>query len=503
MAAYIIAHDLGTSGNKATVFDETGDLICSYTHSYGTNFFNSNWAEQDPNDWWKAICTCTKDICNTIDPKDVAAVTFSGQMMGCLCVDKQGEALYPHLLYCDQRAETETARLIDALGFEYIYNTTGHRPSASYSIEKLMWIQNNEPAIYGKTYKMLQAKDYMICKLTGVFMTERNDASGTNAMDLMKNCWSEEILKAADIDISFLPDIYKSTDVVGYVTKEAAALTGLLEGTPVVAGAGDGGCATIGVGSVTPGITYSNIGSSAWTSSTSTEPVKDPSMRTFTWAHPITGLFQPCGTMQTAGSSYKWYVDSLLKRFASADNNTIYSELNRGAAKIPVGSNGLLFLPYLMGERTPWWDPNAKGCIIGLGLDSTAEEIANAIHESIAMSLNFSYDIFKQHEPIQRCRISGGGARMKNLVQILSSVTGLPIEIPRYLEESTSLGAALIGGVGTSVYSSFNLIEEMNPTESVIQPDMEKNQQYKKLQSIFEKAYLQNKELFQDLMTII
>ena len=502
MPSYIIAHDLGTSGNKVTAFNESGELVCSFTHAYDTRFFNSNWAEQDPDAWWEAVCSCTREICTQIDPRDIAAVSFSGQMQGCLCVDREGNHLRPHLLYCDQRAEAQTNQLVEALGFEHIYQLTGHRPSSAYSIEKLMWIRDHEPEVFSRTHKMLNAKDYMICKLTGAFITERNDASGTNAMDLLHDRWSGEILSAAGIDTSLMPDIHQSTDIVGYVTGEAAKLTGLLEGTPVVAGAGDGGCATIGAGSIVPGITYTNIGSSAWTSMTTTEPLQDPSMKVFTFAHPVPGLYHPCGTMQTAGSSFKWYVDSLLKRFASVGNDTIYSELEEKTKDIPPGSDGLLFLPYLMGERTPWWDTEAKGVLLGLGLNTTAEEIAHAIHEGIAMNLNYSYEIFSLHQRTERCRVTGGGARMGNLVALLSTVTGLPLEVPRYLEESTSMGAAVIGGVGCGLYPDFSIIERMNPTASVIHPVMDQHQAYRKLQRIFERAYLQNRELFAELQSL-
>lgn len=503
MASYIIAHDLGTSGNKVTAFDEQGRLVCSYTHSYDTHFFNTNWAEQDPDAWWEAVCTCTQDICQKIDPKDIAALSFSGQMQGCLCVDEQGSALYPHLLYCDQRAEQEAGAMIDALGFEYIYTTTGQRPSSTYSIEKLLWMKHHLPEVFKHTHKILNAKDYMILKLTGVFMTERNDASGTNAMDIRTDCWSEDILRAVDIPSSMLPDIHQSTDIVGYVTAEAARQTGLLEGTPVVAGAGDGGCATIGAGSIRPGSIYTNIGSSAWTSATTDEPVYDPEMKLFTFAHPIEGLFHPCGTMQTAGSSFKWFVDALLKRFATVDDDSIYTALEGSTQEIPVGSNGLLFLPYLMGERTPWWDPHARGTLIGIGMDTSADDIAHAIYEGIAMNLNYTHEIFKKSHPTDRCTVTGGGARMSNLIRILASVTGLSLEIPKYLEVSTSMGAAVIGGVGCGLYPSFDIIDEMNPVESVIEPSTDRHEAYKQLQKLFEQAYRQNRDLYRRLDGIL
>ncbi len=502
MASYIIAHDLGTSGNKVTAFDEKGELVASYTQVYPTNFFNSNWAEQDPDSWWKAICTCTKKICEKINPQDIAAISFSGQMQGCLCVDKQGIPLYPHIMYCDQRAEKETKTLIKELGFEYIYNLTGQRPSSTYSIEKLMWMKNTRPDIYKKTFKVLNAKDYIIFKLTGVFITEPNDASGTNAMDIKNSCWSEDMIRATGVDKTLLPDIHHSTDIVGYITKNAASITGLIEGTPVVAGAGDGGCATIGACSISEGNIYTNIGSSAWTSATTNKPIQDPEMKLFTFAHPIEGLFHPCGTMQSAGSSFKWYVDTILKRFSTIEDFDIYSTLEQSTQELPVGSNGLLFLPYLMGERTPWWDPLAKGALIGIRMETSADDIAHAIYEGIAMNLNYTHEIFQNYKPVNRCIVTGGGARMSTLLQILASVTGLSLEIPKHLEASTSMGAAVIGGVGCGLYPSFEIIRDMNPIDTVIEPDPDRYIIYKKLQRIFENAYMHNKDIFSEIHTI-
>lgn len=499
MPNYILAHDLGTSGNKATLFDEKGNLIDSVTDSYDIKYYNQNWAEQSPINWWKSVCKTTKKLLESINPNLVAAVSFSGQMQGCLCVDKEGNPLGNSIIYCDQRAEKETDFLIKEIGFENIYKITGHRPSPTYSIEKLMWIKNNEPERYNKTYKILQAKDFIVFKLTGNFVTERNDASGTNAYDINNFKWAENIIKTAEIDINKFPEVILSTDIAGKVTKDAAELTGLIEGTPIIAGAGDGGCATIGAGSVSEGNAYSYIGSSAWSSLSAKKPILEPSMRVFTWVHPIDGLYQLCGTMQTAGNCYRWFIEDILKENSKLSDNELYKLMDKEASNVKPGANGLVFLPYLMGERTPWWNPKAKGSLLGITMQTGTKEIARSILEGIAMNLNYSFTEYEKVLKFSKISIIGGGARNTLLIKILSDVTNKPIEVKQYLEESTSMGAAMIGGVGCGLYGSFEKVIEMNPIKQKYKPNQNNSEFYKKLSQVFEKTYLANKEIFETL----
>ena len=245
---YILAHDLGTSGNKATLFDESGLLIASRTAAYPTDYASGNRAEQNPHDWWKAIVDTTQALLELVSPADIAGVALSGQMMGCLCVDKNGRPLRPHMLYCDQRSQEEEMILSEKIDPLHFYEITGHRISASYSIEKLIWVKKHEPEVFAQTAKMLNAKDYINYRLCGTLATDPSDASGTNAYDLNRWQWSEEIIEAAGLDLSLFPDVRSSIDVIGEVTNEAARETGLLAGTPVICGGGDGSCAGVGVG---------------------------------------------------------------------------------------------------------------------------------------------------------------------------------------------------------------------------------------------------------------
>ena len=238
MAQYIIAHDLGTSGNKATLFHIDGRFVKSCTIPYKVHFFGKNCAEQDPEDWWAAVCRATQNVMEGIEKTDVIAISFSAQMQGCLLVDGKGKPLRPSIIWADQRAVKETEYLNREIGFDRMYELTGHRLNPSYTLEKIMWLKEHEPEIYQKASRSLQAKDYILFRLTGEFATDYSDASGTNALDLEHLCWSDEILEASGIRRSLLPELHNSTDIIGKVTKEAAKASGLCEGTPVICGGG-------------------------------------------------------------------------------------------------------------------------------------------------------------------------------------------------------------------------------------------------------------------------
>ena len=474
MKHYILAHDLGTSGNKATLFTTEGVLVGSVTAAYGTRYFNNNWAEQDPQDWWNAVCSSTQELVRGIDARELAAIAFSGQMMGCLCVDREGRPLRPAILYCDQRAVEECDFLLGRIDAPEFYRITGHRASASYSIEKLMWVKNHEPQVYAKTHKMLHAKDYLNFRLTGVMATEYSDASGTNALDLQTLRWSEMILSRSGIDGEKLPVLKASTDVVGELTSEAAKALGLVPGIPVIAGAGDGLCAGVGVGSVKPGITYNYLGSSSWIATTTEKPIYDDQMRTFSWAHAVPGYVHPCGTMQTAGSSLAWLKNELcsLEKACGAELGlSPYELINGEIEKSPPGANGILFLPYLLGERTPRWNPDAKGAFLGLTLEHKRADVLRAVMEGVTLNLSYILDIFRAQVPIREITVIGGGAKAAVWRRIMADVYQADILKPNYLEEATSMGAAIIGGVGSGVFKNFDVADRFLQITDRTTPD--------------------------------
>lgn len=485
MKRYILAHDLGTSGNKATLFDEKGKLVASRVTPYNMYVFNSNWAEQNPQDWWNAVCTSSKEVLDTINPKDVAAVAFSGQMMACLPVDKQGKPLHNALIYCDQRSIEEEQEFIGKLGFDRIYGITGHRPSASYSLTKLLWIKKHLPEVYEQTFKVLQAKDYMNYLLTGEYATDYNDASGTNAFDLSTFDWSDEILGAMGIPRSLFPKAYPSSTQIGKVHKHASEQTGIPEDTVVIVGAGDGGCASMGAGSVSFGKPYLYMGSSSWVSTASRKPLSDAGKIGFTWAHPVEGLYQPCATMQTAGGSMSWFAKTYL---GNAEGKTL-DRINDLARDVPVGSNGVFFLPYLLGERSPWWNTQAKGAFVGLDVTTTFSDHCRALLEGIAMNQKINFAEMLKEIPDRQVMFIGGGALNRYLRQVLADVLNYEIAIPQFLTEATSMGAALLGGVGSGLYEDYSIIEAMNPIVELVSPNRANNALYEDQSKRFEYLY--------------
>ena len=488
----LLAHDLGTSGNKATLYGADGTLVRSMVYEYDTHYFNGNWAEQDPEAWWQAVCHTSREIMKGIAPDELAGISFSGQMMGCLCVDEAGNPLRPAIIWADQRAVAEIEEVTKSIPAERFYRITGHRPSASYSLAKLLWIRKREPEVYEKTHRMLHCKDFIVQRLTGRFVTDHSDASGTNLFDLNRLCWSQEIVKAAGIRPELLPEAVPSTTVVGAVTAQAAEQTGLPQGVPVVIGGGDGVCAAVGAGCVSAGDAYGYVGSSSWIAFSAEAPLYDDEMRTFNWAHMVPGLITPCGTMQAAGASYQWIRNELCaeeSRIAAETGESVYNLMNAKAERSPIGANGLIYLPYLMGERSPRWNPNARGCFLGLKMEHTKADLLRAVLEGVTMNLAIILRIFEAGGNIREITVIGGGAKGKLWRQMMADVYGLPVRMPAYLEEATSMGAAVAAGVGVGLFQDFSVISSFNRTQDVLAPEMGNHGKYRKLGELFDACY--------------
>jgi len=488
MAELILAHDTGTTGNKASLFDVQGRLLCSAFVGYQTHYPRPGWAEQSPQDWWQALCISTAQLLSESDCKaeDIAVVAFSGEMMSCLPIDAQGAPLRSAIIWADQRADAEAGVLAERVGREEIYRITGHRAGANYTAPKMLWLRQHQPDIYARTYRVLQAKDYLVYLLTGTYATDYSDASGTLLFDLAGRYWSKPILEALDIPIDLLPDAHPSAAVVGAITRQAAQVTGLVEGTPVVIGGGDGGCATVGAGVVRPGDAYNYVGSSSWISFVSRDPLHDPQQRTFTFAHLDPEYVFPTGTMQCAGGSYDW-LERILRGTAE---ESLYRALDAAASEVEPGAQGLLFLPYLIGERSPHWNPKARAAFVGLAMTHGRAEMARAVMEGVAFNLRLILDAFRdQGAAITALRLIGGGARSHVWRQILADVLNVPILRPKLLVEATSLGAAIAGGVGVGLYSDYTVADQLIAVEEGEEPAPAAVARYEELYALFQASY--------------
>ena len=495
MKRCILAHDLGTTGNKATMFDDEGRLIANTFSGYETAHPHATWAEQDPGDWWRVVIGATRALLDKsrVAPQDIAVIAFSGQMMGCLPVDATGNPLRSCIIWADQRAVAQAAQLAERVGEERIYRITGHRISPTYSASKIMWVRDNEPDIFRQAHKFLHVKDYIAYRMTGVFTTDRSDASGMNLYDLEHGMWSDEILKAIDLDSQRLPEIHNSSDVIGELTKQAAEELGLTAGTPVVIGGGDGASAAVGAGAVTEGPAYNYIGSSSWISFAAPHPIYEPARRIFNWAHMVPNMFAPCGTMQAAGGSYQWLRREVCWSESDEALDTgedVYEIMNRRGAESVPGAHGLLFLPYLQGERSPHWNPKARGGFVGLQVTHTRADLIRATLEGISMNLRTILQSFLDAEArIDEVILIGGGAKGDLWRQILADVFGCPTLRPRLLEEATSLGAAIAGGVGIGLFPDFSIVSQCTEIVARHTPNPEAQKVYDQLYPIFLKTY--------------
>ncbi|MGG3557856.1 xylulokinase [Peribacillus frigoritolerans] len=489
---YIIAHDIGTTGNKATLYSSDGELISSTLYKYQTFYPKTGWAEQNPLDWWQAVCDTTKTLLEktSVTREQIGAVSFSGQMLGCLLVDRQGDPLGNAIIWADMRASDQAKRLEEDLGMETVYQITGHRISSSYSGAKIKWVKEHQPDVFKRAYKILQAKDYLVYRLTGTFATDYSDACGTNCFDLVNKVWSDDILKAWGIEKDIFPDLHASTDVIGGVTDWAAKETGLLQGTPVVIGGGDGVCAAAGVGVIDEGEAFNYIGSSSWVATASNKPIFDPEMKTYTWVHLDANKYSPNGTMQCGGGSMQWVTELLYQD--SKQDVSMYELMNLEAEKSPPTSRGLVYLPYLMGERSPRWNPDARGAFVGLSITHTRGDMARSVMEGVAYNLKIVLDTFqKEGTPINYMWVLGGGAKSALWRQILADIYGLDVYVPSYLDEATSMGAAMAGAVGSGLIKDFQEAKRWVKRVNIHHPQPDFQNKYREFFPLFNETYSQ------------
>jgi xylulokinase len=450
MALYL-GLDTGTSGTKAVLIDESGTLLASDLQEYGLSTPRPQWAEQHPDtDWWDAAIKAIQGVLAKAGKSgsDVAGVGLTGQMHGSVFLDKSMKVLRPALLWCDSRTGAECAEITEALGgAKGCFEILGQPVFTSFTAPKIVWLRKNEPEVYEKVAQVLLPKDYIRFKLTGELAAEVSDASGTSLFDVRKRTWSKEALEKLGIPSEWLPRVVESPEQTGVISAEAAALTGLKAGTPVVGGGGDQAAGAVGCGVVSTGQVVSSLGTSGVVFAHSDTAAIDPQMRVQTFCHAVPGTWGQMGCVISAGGSLRWYRDT----FAAG---TSYNDITTGAATAPAGCEGLLYLPYLAGERNPYFDPDARGVFFGATLRSTKDWFARAVLEGVSYAFKDLFTLFSEMGvPVSEIRASGGGAKSAFWLQLMADVIEKK-HVLLTIDEGPALGAALLAAVGTGAYAS-------------------------------------------------
>src|SRR6266850_406 len=412
------------------------------------------WAEQHPEDWWRASCIAVRKAIASanLGAEEIACVGFSGQMHGAVMLNEQGSVVRPALIWCDVRTEKQCRDLTAKIGHERLIQLTCNPALANFTLTKLLWVRENEPENWKRVRAVMLPKDYVRLRLTGERATDMADASGTLLLDVAHRRWSREMLQAAEIDEKSLPALYESPDVCGKVSSKGAAETSLRVGTPVVAGAGDQAAGAAGMGIVAAGTVSATIGTSGVVLAATDRPALDPRGRVHTFCHAIPGRWHVMGVTQAAGLSLRWFRDQF--GAGNDDGRDPYERLTDEAAVAEPGCKGLLWTPYLMGERTPHLDPSARGALVGLTASHTRAHVIRSILEGVAFSLRDSFTIFgEMGVPVNSIRLGGGGARSRLWRQIQTDVYGKEVEVVE-AEEGAAYGAAILAGVGAGMWNT-------------------------------------------------
>lgn len=469
---YLLAHDLGTSGNKAVLYGCDGRIVAEHTAAYPTAYPMERAAEQQPERWWQAFCACTRALLEApgVQPGRVLALSFSAQMNACLPVDAQGSPLRPAMIWADQRGGEQAKQLIQAFGLRKLHRLSGQRVGASSAIAKMMWFKQHEPELYARTACFLQAKDYIACRLTGSMQSDFSDASHLGCLDIRSLGWSADILGEAGIDPEKLPSLKPSTALAGRVTAEAAQACGLMSGTPVVLGGGDGPCATAGAGVHAPGQAYLSLGTSGWLAALRREPVSDEDMCGFNLAALDGQHVMSLGAAQNVGYALEWAIGLLCPEMEKAQ---AYARLAQWMQDVPPGSGGLQFIPHLLGERSPWWNDRARGCFLGLTARQGREAMLRSVMEGVGYTLRLILDglqLNPQHGPL---KVVGGGGRNAAWLSILADQFQCSLQPATVMNSASSLGAALCAGIGAGVFRGFEAAEGLNPPAGAVAPNPE------------------------------
>jgi len=495
--SYLLGLDIGTSGVKALLVSPEGKIISSKTESYPLATPHSGWAEQSPYDWWESTVKVIRDTVfnNPIDSNQIKGISLSGQMHSSVFLNEKMEVIRPAILWSDTRTSKQCSKIYaKAGGLNQLIHYVSNPALEGFTAPKILWLKENEPENYQKVKHILLAKDYIRYRLTNELFTEVSDAAGTLLFDVIKKRWSTSLLEKLEIDQDFLPPILNSFDLAGRVTKLAAENLGLKFGTPVVAGGADNACGAVGSGIIQEGRVMVSIGSSGVILAQTNNPKADQEGRIHLFNHACPDSWYMMGVTLSAGMSYEWLEKKLFNHRLS------YAKLDQLAEEINPGSEGLIFLPYLYGERTPHNDANARGVYFGISGKHDQRHFTRSVMEGVTFALKDSLELIKDKGvKIKEIRAIGGGAKSRVWQQILADILGEEINLLN-VEEGPAFGAALIAGIGVGEYSSFaEAVNRIIKVKKTIIPKIQNTERYNQYYQLYRKLYYSLKDNFKEL----
>ena len=501
--------DIGTSGVKSLIVDDVGRILSEATKPYSLSCPAVNFFEQDPEEWWGQACMAVKEMFSNgaIHPADIMGIGLSGQYHGLVAVDERGDVVRPAILWNDQRTGPQSEEIVRRVGQERLLSIAGTRGALYFTACKLLWVREHEPEKYRRIKKIMLPKDFIRFRMTGLVATDVSDASGTMLLDLGKRDWSQEICGALDIDPGLLPKVYESCQITGRLSDVAAARLGLLEGIPVVAGGGDQACAAIGNGIVGEGdVTYS-IGTSGVIYCATDSIRVDPEGRVNTFCHAVPGTWALLACINSAAASLNWFVENLC-RFEQAEAKklgvSVYRIIDDAAAAMPEGSDNLIFVPYLAGERHPHTDPLARGVFFGLHSGHTIGHMGRAVMEGVAYSFRDCLEVFRAlGVRIDNIKATGGGTRSDLWMKIMANVSGSPLILPGKNEGGAALGAAILAAVGSGEYASVpEACMKMTSFQGRVDTDEKLVERYSRYVSLYRTLYARFQASYWELADI-